>query len=44
VAEAVVFNAMGTQALSSAAVQGGLKDILLNHSGLYETLREETTG
>ena len=30
---------MSTQALNSAAVQGGLKDILLNHAGLYETLR-----
>ncbi len=37
-------NAMSTQALNSAAVQDGLKDILLNHSKLYETLREEKTG
>ena len=32
---------MSTQALNSAAVQSGISDILLNHSGLYETLREE---
>ena len=32
-------NAMSTQALNSAAVQSGMKDILLNHAGLYETLR-----
>ena len=32
-------NLMSTQALNSIAVQGGLKDILLNHAGLYETLR-----
>ena len=31
---------MSTQALKSISVQGGLKDILLNHAGLYETLRE----
>ena len=30
---------MSTQALNSATVQAGLKDILLNHAGLYETLR-----
>ncbi|HQS03840.1 MAG: type I restriction endonuclease subunit R [Halothiobacillus sp. 24-54-40] len=30
---------MSTQALNSSSVQGGLKDILLNNSGLYETLR-----
>jgi len=30
---------MSTQALNSAAVQSGMKDILLNHAGLYETLR-----
>ncbi|OZB84621.1 MAG: type I restriction endonuclease subunit R [Halothiobacillus sp. 13-55-253] len=30
---------MSTQALNSTMVQGGLKDILLNHAGLYETLR-----
>jgi type I restriction enzyme R subunit len=32
--------AMSTQALNSARVQSGLKDILLNHAGLWETLRE----
>lgn len=32
---------MSTQALNSISVQGGLKDILLNHAGLYETLREQ---
>jgi type I restriction enzyme R subunit len=32
---------MSTQALNSAAVQGGLRDILLNNAGLYESLREE---
>ena len=32
---------MSTQALNSATVRGGLKDILLNHAGLYETLREQ---
>ena len=32
---------MSTQALNSATVQGGLKDILLNHAGLYETLRKQ---
>ncbi len=31
--------AMSTQALNSPEVQRGLKDILLNHSGLYEALR-----
>jgi type I restriction enzyme R subunit len=32
-------NAMSTQALNSLDVQRGLKDILLNHSDLYERLR-----
>jgi len=32
--------AMSTQALNSPAVQSGMKDILLNHAGLYETLRD----
>lgn len=32
---------MSTQALNSVNVQGGLKDILLNHAGLYERLREQ---
>ena len=31
---------MSTQALNSATVQRGLKDILLNNAGLYETLRD----
>jgi type I restriction enzyme R subunit len=31
---------MSTQALNSATVQSGLKDILLNHAGLYEALRD----
>ncbi|MES2879529.1 MAG: type I restriction endonuclease [Pseudomonadota bacterium] len=34
---------MSTQALNSITVRGGLKDILLNHAGLYETLRAEAT-
>jgi type I restriction enzyme R subunit len=33
--------AMSTQALNSAAVQKAIKDILLNFSGLYESLRSE---
>ena len=32
---------MSTQALNSETVQGGLKDILLNHAGLWESLRAE---
>ena len=32
---------MSSQALKSITVQGGLKNILLNHAGLYETLREQ---
>jgi type I restriction enzyme, R subunit len=31
--------AMSTQALNSESVQTGMKDILLNHAGLYEGLR-----
>ena len=31
---------MSTQALNSISVQSGLKDILLNHAGLYEGLRK----
>ena len=34
---------MSTQALNSAAIQGGLKDILLNNAQLYETLRTMAT-
>lgn len=33
-------NSMSTQALNSATVQSGIKDILLNHSELWETLRD----
>jgi type I restriction enzyme R subunit len=32
--------AMGTQALQTESVRNGLKDVLLNHAGLYESLRE----
>ena len=32
---------MSTQALNSLLIQGGLKSILLNNAGLYETLREQ---
>ena len=32
---------MSTQALNSPAVQKGLKDILLNHARLWESLREK---
>jgi type I restriction enzyme R subunit len=32
---------MSTQALNSPTVQAGMKDILLNHAGLYETLRAQ---
>jgi hypothetical protein len=32
---------MSTQALNSPEIQRGLKDILLNHAGLYELLRLE---
>ncbi|MDA0765389.1 MAG: type I restriction endonuclease [Verrucomicrobia bacterium] len=34
---------MSTQALNSPTVQQGMKDILLNHVGLWETLREPVT-
>jgi type I restriction enzyme R subunit len=33
-------NLLSTQALNSETVQRGLKDILLNHAGLYEALRD----
>jgi type I restriction enzyme, R subunit len=36
--------AMSTQALNSTKVQNGMKDILLNHSHLWETLRDQATG
>jgi type I restriction enzyme R subunit len=32
---------MSTQALNSPSVQAGIKDVLLNHAGLYESLREK---
>ena len=32
---------MSTQALNSPTIQNGILDILLNHSRLYETLREK---
>jgi type I restriction enzyme R subunit len=35
---------MSTQALASEAVRDGLKDVLLNHAGLYESLREVSPG
>ncbi len=35
---------MSTQALNSATVQKGLKDILLNHAHLYEALRDQAAG
>ena len=34
---------MSTKALNSPTVQSGLKDILLNHSALWETLRARAT-
>ena len=34
--------AMSTQALNSVPVQNGMKDILLNHAGLWETLRAQS--
>ena len=33
---------MSSQALNSTTVQNGMKDILLNHAGLYEALRGRT--
>ena len=33
--------AMSTQALNSEAVQAGIKDVLLNNAGLYESLRDQ---
>ncbi len=35
-------NSLSTQALNSTAVQNGIKDILLNHSGLWEALRGQS--
>ena len=37
-------NLMSTQALNSAAIQAGMKDILLNHAHLWETLRGRAVG
>ena len=34
-------NLMSTQALNSPTVRSGLKDILLNYAGLWETLRNQ---
>lgn len=36
--------AMSTQALNSSMVQAGMKDILLNHAGLWEGLRGQAGG
>ena len=36
--------AMSTQALDSETVRAGLKDVLLNQVGLYETLRAQAAG
>ena len=36
-----VITAMSTQALNSESVRAGLKDVLLNHAGLYENLRAQ---
>ena len=33
---------MSTQALNSPSIQNGMKDILLNHAGLWESLRDKT--
>lgn len=35
---------MSTQALNSSTVQSGLKDILLDHAHLWETLRDRSSG
>jgi len=35
-------NLMSTQALNSPRIQNGMKDILLNHARLWESLREST--
>jgi type I restriction enzyme R subunit len=36
-------NAMSTKALNSTDVMDGLLDVLLNHSGLYERLRGQSS-
>jgi type I restriction enzyme R subunit len=35
---------MSTQALNSQTVQLGMRDILLNHAGLWESLRTRAVG
>lgn len=37
-------NTMSTKALNSASVKRGIKDILLNHAGLWQLLRERASG
>jgi hypothetical protein len=37
-------NAISTKALNSETVKRGIKDILLNHAKLWETLRERAVG
>lgn len=37
-------SSMGTQALNSTKIQEGLLDILMNHAGLYEALRDRYVG
>jgi type I restriction enzyme R subunit len=37
-------NLMSTQALNSPSVQSGMKDILLNHVGLWDELRKKSAG
>jgi hypothetical protein len=32
---------MSTQALNDAKIRRGIKDVLLNHSGLWEKLKEK---
>ena len=39
----LAFGTVSTQALNSPAVQSGMKDILLNHAGLYEIPRSPQT-
>jgi type I restriction enzyme R subunit len=37
-------NSMSVQALNSDTVQRGIKDVLLNNAGLYESLRDKGAG
>lgn len=37
-------NLMSTQTLNSPTMQSGMKDIMLNHAGLWEGLRAKTLG